>query len=546
MQESAPEHEDLKIEIFAEMDAHARPDVILSSSSSAFLPSHLQSRCTHPGRVVIGHPFAPSYLLPLVEVVGGDRTDPEALAWTCAFYDGLGKRAVLLKKEVEGYISNRFQMVVSEEATRLVEAGICDWEAVDLAVTEGPGLRWPFLGPLTTNHLAGGQGGLAHSIEMWGWGGSDESREFGACLGRRALRPRLDGRSGGLARRPARGPAEAASVRPAQAVTEASLRQGWRRGTPALAVDEAAVAGLVTELFDDARLEAITPLSGGLANTNLKLELGDGRDALVLRLYQRDARAALREAALARLVAGRVPAPTLHHVEPEPDRLGAPFALYGFVAGVPLDTALASATGAEETAQLGAALGAALAAVHGIGFDRPGFLGDDLAVATPLEEGAAGIVGFVRHQLARETVAGRLGAERGASLLAFVEDHAPRLDGGTTGLVHADANGSNVLVRREAGAWQIAALLDWEFAFAGSGLMDLGNATRPPAGDDEAWLAGMEAGYRQAGGVLEEDWPALARLVDLTAWLDFAGRPDATAELLADCRRMIDRTLALA
>jgi len=177
VQESAPEREDLKIEIFAEMDAHARPDTILSSSSSAFLPSHLQSKCKHPERVVIGHPFAPSYLMPLVEVVGGDRTSKEALDWSCAFYDGLGKCAVLLKKEIEGYIANRFQMVVSEEATRLVEAGICTWEDVDLSITEGPGLRWPFFGPLGTNHLAGGQGGLRHSIHMWGWGGNEESKE---------------------------------------------------------------------------------------------------------------------------------------------------------------------------------------------------------------------------------------------------------------------------------------------------------------------------------------------------------------------------------
>lgn len=177
VQESAPEREDLKIEIFAEMDAHARPDIILSSSSSAFLPSHLQSKCRHPERVVIGHPFAPSYIMPLVEVVGGDKTAQEALDWACAFYDGLGKRAVLLKKEIEGYIANRFQMVVSQEATRLVEAGICTWEDVDLSITEGPGLRWPFFGPTGTNHLAGGPGGLEHSIEMWGWSGTEESKK---------------------------------------------------------------------------------------------------------------------------------------------------------------------------------------------------------------------------------------------------------------------------------------------------------------------------------------------------------------------------------
>ncbi len=177
VQESAPEREDLKIDLFAELDAHARPEIVLASSSSAFLPSHLQARCKHPERVVIGHPFAPSYLMPLVEVVGGAATAPEALAWSCAFYDAIGKRAVLLKQEIEGYIANRFQMVVHAEAMRLVEAGICTWQDVDLSITEGPGLRWPFLGPLATNHLAGGRGGLKHAIDMWGWDGSDDSRD---------------------------------------------------------------------------------------------------------------------------------------------------------------------------------------------------------------------------------------------------------------------------------------------------------------------------------------------------------------------------------
>jgi len=177
VQESAPEDEALKIEIFAEMDAHAGPDTVLASSSSSYLPTHLQSKCAHPERVVIGHPFAPVYLCTLVEVVAGEKTDPEVTAWAAAFYDSVGKRSVVLKKEIEGYIANRFQAVISEEATALVEAGVCTWEDVDLSVTEGPGLRWPFLGPLSTNHLAGGRGGLRHAIEIWGWGGNDDSHK---------------------------------------------------------------------------------------------------------------------------------------------------------------------------------------------------------------------------------------------------------------------------------------------------------------------------------------------------------------------------------
>lgn len=177
VQESAPEDEALKIEVFAEMDAHARPETVLASSSSSYLPSRLQAKCARPERVVIGHPFAPVYLIPLVEVVAGEKTDPEVVAWSAAFYDSVGKRSVVLKKEIENYIANRFQAVLHKEATALVEAGICTWEDVDLSVTEGPGLRWPFLGPLSTNHLAGGRGGLRHAIDIWGWGGNAESHK---------------------------------------------------------------------------------------------------------------------------------------------------------------------------------------------------------------------------------------------------------------------------------------------------------------------------------------------------------------------------------
>lgn len=177
VQESVLEDEDLKIEVFAEMDAHARPDTVLSSSSSAFLPTNLQSRCKHPERVVIGHPFAPVYLLPLLEVVAGEKTSQDAVDWSTAFYESIDRRVVVLKKEILGYVGNRLQGAISREAMELVEAGICTWDDIDVSVTEGPGLRWAFMGPNATTHLAGGRGGFRHSVELWGWGGSDESLE---------------------------------------------------------------------------------------------------------------------------------------------------------------------------------------------------------------------------------------------------------------------------------------------------------------------------------------------------------------------------------
>ncbi len=173
IQESALDHEDLKIELFARLDAAAREDVVIASSSSHFLPTRIASQCVHPERCIVGHPFAPSYLLPLVEVVGGERTDAAVMDWSMAFYSAVGKRAVRLKKEIESYISNRLQLVVQAEVNRLVEAGVCDYRDADDALVYGPGLRWAFAGPLACWNMAGGLGGIRGSIKHWGWRGPE-------------------------------------------------------------------------------------------------------------------------------------------------------------------------------------------------------------------------------------------------------------------------------------------------------------------------------------------------------------------------------------
>ena len=177
VQESAPDREDLKIALFEAMDAAAPADSVLASSSSAFLPTRLQSRCRHPERVIIGHPFAPSYLIPLVEVVAGSRTAGDVVSWASAFYESVGKTTLTLRREIEAYIANRLQHVVFEEAAALVDEGICTYQDIDTAMTAGPGLRWAFAGPATCYHLGGGKGGVRHMIDHFGWKRGDKARE---------------------------------------------------------------------------------------------------------------------------------------------------------------------------------------------------------------------------------------------------------------------------------------------------------------------------------------------------------------------------------
>lgn len=322
-----------------------------------------------------------------------------------------------------------------------------------------------------------------------------------------------------------------------------SLRQGWGRRSATLEVAPDALAGLAAELFAGASVTGSALLSGGLANTNILLDLDRAPGRIVLRLAQRDPAGMAREAALLRLAAQHdIPAAPLLHVETDDARLGAPFLVLGFVEGVMLEKAL---SGADQSAvaDLGYAVGELLAAVHAVPFEQAGFLDETLQVATPLDMGGEGLKGFAEAMAAEPLVAERLGEARLARLRDVLAEQAGRLDGwqGGSCLAHSDANGSNILVADAGSYWRVAALLDWEFAFAGTPFFDLGNAIRPPAGDNPLWLTGIDGGYRSAGGVLPADWPELARLADLTAWLDFASRKEATPALIADCRAMIDR-----
>lgn len=176
VQENAPDRLELKQQLLAEADRLLPPEVVIASSTSTFLPSALGARCRHAERIIVGHPFAPPHLIPLVEVVGAESTPAEVLDWAAAFYAGIGKHPLKLKKEIQSFIANRLQYAIREEANRLIDAGICDYEDIDAAMTQGIGLRWAFMGPAMCAHLGGGKGGLKHQLAHLGWRGSDASK----------------------------------------------------------------------------------------------------------------------------------------------------------------------------------------------------------------------------------------------------------------------------------------------------------------------------------------------------------------------------------
>src|SRR5262245_22416526 len=165
VQENGPERPDFKKKLFADIDAATPVDSIIASSSSGITPSVMQTDCVHAERVLVGHPFNPPHVIPLVEVVGGAKTSEEAVRRAMAFYTSIGKKAIRLNKELPGHVANRLQAALFREVLYLIEQDVLSVGDADDAVSYGPGLRWGVMGPSLQWHLGGGQGGIKHLRE---------------------------------------------------------------------------------------------------------------------------------------------------------------------------------------------------------------------------------------------------------------------------------------------------------------------------------------------------------------------------------------------
>lgn len=168
IQENVPEREDIKKSVLAEIEAYAKSDSILCSSTSGIMPSVLQADLKHPERFLVAHPFNPVYILPLVELVGGQKTTEEVIEQATAFYKSVDMKPLIIQKEIEGHVADRLMEALWREALHLVNDGIATTEEVDDAIIYGAGLRWAQMGPFLTFHLAGGDAGMRHMLEQFG------------------------------------------------------------------------------------------------------------------------------------------------------------------------------------------------------------------------------------------------------------------------------------------------------------------------------------------------------------------------------------------
>ncbi|WP_249870451.1 3-hydroxyacyl-CoA dehydrogenase NAD-binding domain-containing protein [Oceanobacillus saliphilus] len=168
VQENVPEREDLKKSVLQSIDASTRPGVMIGSSTSGIMPSTLQEGLQHPERLIVAHPFNPVYILPLVEIVGGEKTSEEIIQRAEALFTDISMKPLIVNKEIEGHIADRLMEALWREALHLVNDGIATTEEVDKSIIYGAGLRWAQMGPFMTFHLAGGDAGMRHMLEQFG------------------------------------------------------------------------------------------------------------------------------------------------------------------------------------------------------------------------------------------------------------------------------------------------------------------------------------------------------------------------------------------
>ena len=308
------------------------------------------------------------------------------------------------------------------------------------------------------------------------------------------------------------------------------MRERWEK-PPDFGLDLGQVEELVRLGLPGRKVLAYSAVEGGLVNGNYRVALEGEPTDVLLRIYRRGLRAAEVEFALSRLISSEIPVARFFHLAKESAVNGLPFAICEWISGVQLGKARG------DFAELGSSVGRVLAKIHSFRFLETGFLGSDLRVQQSVGADGAMLRDFVAHSLQNGPASERLDAELAGQLSDFVAREGDLLDGhpATPCLSHADFNASNVLVVGSS----VSAVLDWEFAWAGSPYFDLGNLMRAPLGERPGFGEAVAAGYRSAGGFLPDDWQRRARVADLLSWVDFLNRPKAGPVLIADAKRVI-------
>jgi aminoglycoside phosphotransferase (APT) family kinase protein len=323
------------------------------------------------------------------------------------------------------------------------------------------------------------------------------------------------------------------------------MREDWPRDTAVIDLDALTIAGLIEPLFPGAKILEVSPVAGGLTNTNLRLRLSGRPEPLLLRFYRHSGDVAQREIALCRKLQGRVPVPNYLHFAPENPVTGHAFAVIDWINAKSLQDILPGLD-SSATSRLGTAIGQAMAAIHAFTYPHFGYLDAQLNVPVPMDLSRTGLIAYLNFALVEGRGGPRLGSELTDKILAFAAHEGQRIEEweARACLVHGDFNPSNLLVEpgvpHDAEATsKVAAVIDWEFAFSATPAFDFAVLLRPPLESNVAFIEGLEKGYRAAGGEMPPDWQNIARIVDLFSFADVLHHPETSAAVVEDMKAML-------
>jgi aminoglycoside phosphotransferase (APT) family kinase protein len=315
----------------------------------------------------------------------------------------------------------------------------------------------------------------------------------------------------------------------------------WQPAAPPLELPLDALREIFARAVPRHALADAAPLAGGLSNTLYRLRADGLDDTFVLRLYTRDPAACRKEIDLHRLVRGAVPVPEIVYADPD---AGVPHTVMRWVDG-PTFREIKQCRDAAAIAESAYSIGETLARIGTFAFPRPGCIGPALQIGAPLIEGSDVVPRFVEQCLESLVTQCRLAPDSRRRVREYIRQWAPRLREfeNDRALVHSDFGSPNLVVERVGGRWQVAAVLDWEFAFAGSPLCDLGHIMRYERRRSPRLEPHFSRGFRDSGGVLPDDWFDLGRAMDLTALVEFLTRPTLPASIVPEIVELVLATV---
>lgn len=323
------------------------------------------------------------------------------------------------------------------------------------------------------------------------------------------------------------------------------MQQNWQRRHQFVDVEETTISSMLQPVFPGRALTSLELLTAGLCNTNYKFTVAGLAEAFVLRIYVREQEACSRDQAIFKLVAPTVPVPELLYADPASNYTDvAAYSVMRWVEGSLYSDILAS--GEQTAITAGAhAIGQVLAEIGKYTFPQAGFFGPDLSIAYPFAEENTSYLATLETFLLKKPASQRLGPEVTERLWELVTKHAHYLDqqDDLAALVHSDFKGFNILVRPHNASWQVAAVLDWEFAFSGSPLTDIGNMLRYEHLYPPAFAQQFIQGYQERGGKLALGWKQSTKLLDLISLCEFLNSPNPSNALIEEVTGLITHML---